>query len=175
MLLVRGLYSGILIAAIIAPSSWPQSVPERPAPPHPQQSGNAIGVSVAPVSGAQKRPVTSDGFVDSGAVSCFTRWQQLTATGADSTRCAWQTLAHHPGGSARSIALARTRRWRHSVFIQIHYTQTRLKKFVASMDFGYTLPSRVHNLKPGRLLQRPGHPQRPKDYHRRICKSPSAG
>ena len=42
--------------------------PKQPALQHPQKSGNAIGVSVAPVNGAQKRPVTSDGFVDSGPV-----------------------------------------------------------------------------------------------------------
>jgi hypothetical protein len=70
LLHARGLLSCVLNCALLLPgASWPQSVPDLPAPQ--QQGGmggNATGGAHAAVFDAEKRPITAGGFVDSGPV-----------------------------------------------------------------------------------------------------------
>jgi len=67
LLRVHGSLAGSLMTAILVPSLWSQSIAKQPVPQLPQTL-NAMSASVAPVSSAQKRPITSSGFVDSGPV-----------------------------------------------------------------------------------------------------------
>ena len=66
MLLVRGLYSGVLIATLFTSfTTWAQ---QAPATPQQGMGGIAGGIGAAPVYDSQKRPITAGGFVDSGPV-----------------------------------------------------------------------------------------------------------
>jgi len=66
LLSVRGLFVGVLTAAILLPGT---ADAQTPAGQQKQQGGNATGGTFAPVYDAQKRPITAGGFVASGPVT----------------------------------------------------------------------------------------------------------
>ena len=85
MLLVRGLYSGVLLTAMLIPGAcFSQSMPEQPTP----QQGMATGAAQKANFDDQHRPITAGGYVKSGPIvfenvavkAGLTRWRNQTGT-----------------------------------------------------------------------------------------------